>query len=84
MPILLMLNHRGRDRPSRELREPPMLEATSIRQLLAWDITLLTSPVKGKFCTTVLHSEIGAPTHSYTMAAKLPELQFLCHSPCLG
>jgi transposase InsO family protein len=44
-----LLNHRGRTRPPREPREPPMLEATGIHQVLAWDITLLPGPVKGQF-----------------------------------
>ena len=44
-----LLNHRGRSRPPREPREPPMLEATGIHQVLAWDITLLPGPVKGQF-----------------------------------
>ena len=44
-----LLNHRGRTRPPCEPREPPMLEATGIHQVLAWDITLLPSPVKGQF-----------------------------------
>jgi putative transposase len=44
-----LLNHRGRTRPPREAREPPMLEATGIHQVLAWDITLLPGPVKGQF-----------------------------------
>ena len=44
-----LLHHRGRSRPPREPREPPMLEATGIHQVLAWDITLLPGPVKGQF-----------------------------------
>jgi putative transposase len=44
-----LLNHRGRTRLPREPREPPMLEATGIHQVLAWDITLLPGPVKGQF-----------------------------------
>ena len=44
-----LLNHRGRSRPPREPREPPVLEATGIHQVLAWDITLLPGPVKGQF-----------------------------------
>lgn len=44
-----LLNHRGRSRPPREPREPPVLEATGIHQVLAWDITLVPSPVKGQF-----------------------------------
>ena len=44
-----LLNHRGRSRPPREPREPPMLEATGIYQVLAWDITLLPGPAKGQF-----------------------------------
>ena len=44
-----LLNHRGRTRPAREPREPPMLVATGIHQVLAWDITLLPGPVKRQF-----------------------------------
>ena len=44
-----LLNHRGRSRPPREPREPPVLKATGIHQVLAWDITLLPGPVKGQF-----------------------------------
>jgi transposase InsO family protein len=44
-----LLNHRGRSCPPREPREPPVLEATGIHQVLAWDITLLPGPVKGQF-----------------------------------
>ena len=44
-----LLNHRGRSRPPREPREPPVLEATGVHQVLAWDITLLPGPVKGQF-----------------------------------
>ena len=44
-----LLNHRGRSRSPREPREPPVLEATGIHQVLAWDITLLPGPVKGQF-----------------------------------
>jgi len=44
-----LLNHRGRSRPPREPREPPVLAATGIHQVLAWDITLLPGPVKGQF-----------------------------------
>ena len=44
-----LVNHRGRSRPPREPREPPMLEATGINQVLAWDITLLPGPIKGQF-----------------------------------
>lgn len=43
------LNHRSRSRPPREPREPPMLQATGIHQVLTWDITLLPGPVKGQF-----------------------------------
>ncbi|MFM7547346.1 MAG: helix-turn-helix domain-containing protein [Cyanobacteriota bacterium] len=32
-----LLHHRGRSRPPREPREPPVLEATGIHQVLAWD-----------------------------------------------
>lgn len=44
-----LLNHRGRSRPPRPPQEPPVLEATGIKQVLAWDITLLPGPVKGQF-----------------------------------
>jgi transposase InsO family protein len=44
-----LLNHRGRSRTPREPREPPVLEASGIHQVLAWDITLLPGPVKGQF-----------------------------------
>ncbi len=44
-----LLNHRGRSHPPREPREPPVLKATGIHQVLAWDITLLPGPVKGQF-----------------------------------
>lgn len=44
-----LLNHRGRSRPPREKREAPVLEATGIHQVLAWDITLLPGVVKGQF-----------------------------------
>ena len=44
-----LLNHRGRTRPAREPRDVPVLEATGIHQVLAWDITLLPGPVKGQF-----------------------------------
>ena len=44
-----LLNHRGRTRLPREPREVPVLEATGIHQVLAWDITLLPGPVKGQF-----------------------------------
>jgi transposase InsO family protein len=44
-----LLNYRGRSRPPREPREAPVLEATGIHQVLAWDITLLPGPVKGHF-----------------------------------
>ncbi len=44
-----LLNHRGRTRLPREAREVPVLEATGIHQVLAWDITLLPGPVKGQF-----------------------------------
>ncbi len=42
-----LLNHRGRARRPREPRDVPMLTATAIHQVLAWDITLLPGPVKG-------------------------------------
>jgi transposase InsO family protein len=44
-----LLNHRGRSRPPREPKEPPVLEATGVNQVLAWDITLLPGPVRGQF-----------------------------------
>jgi hypothetical protein len=44
-----LLNHRGRTRLPREPLEPPMLEATGIHQVLAWDITLVPGPVMGQF-----------------------------------
>ena len=44
-----LLNHRGRTRTAREPRDVPVLEATGIHQVLAWDITLLPGPVKGQF-----------------------------------
>ncbi len=44
-----LLNHRVRTRLPREPREVPVLEATGIHQVLAWDITLLPGPVKGQF-----------------------------------
>ena len=44
-----LLNHRTRSRPPQESREPPVLVATGIHQVLAWDITLLPGPVKGQF-----------------------------------
>jgi transposase InsO family protein len=44
-----LLHHRGRSRPSSEKKGVPVLEATGIHQVLAWDITLLPGPVKGQF-----------------------------------
>ena len=44
-----LLHHCGRTRPPREAREVPVLEATGIHQVLAWDITLFPGPVKGQF-----------------------------------
>ena len=44
-----LLNHRGRTHKPREPREAPVLEATGINQVLAWDITLLPGPIKGQF-----------------------------------
>ena len=44
-----LLNHRGRTRQPREPRDVPVLEATAIHQVLAWDITLLPGPMKGQF-----------------------------------
>jgi hypothetical protein len=41
-----LLNHRGRTRHPREQRPVPMLEARAIHPVLAWDITLVPSPVK--------------------------------------
>ena len=43
-----LLNHRGRARQMRKKREVPMLEARGIKQVLAWDITLLPSPIIGR------------------------------------
>lgn len=43
------LSHRGRSRPARAAQAPPVLEATGIHQVLAWDITLVPGPVKGQF-----------------------------------
>jgi putative transposase len=42
------LSYRGRTGLQREPREVPVLEATGIHQVLAWDITLLPGPVKGQ------------------------------------
>ena len=47
-----LLNHLGRTRPPREPRDVPVLEATGIHQVLAWDITLLPGPLKGSFTTS--------------------------------
>ena len=44
-----LLNHRGRARQMRKKREVPMLEARGIKQVLAWDITLLPSPIIGRY-----------------------------------
>ncbi|MCP9801536.1 helix-turn-helix domain-containing protein [Synechococcus sp. RedBA-s] len=44
-----LLNYRGRTHLPRAPREVPVLEATGIHQVLAWDITLLPSPLKGQF-----------------------------------
>ena len=44
-----LLNHRGRARQPRESRDVPMLTATAIHQVLAWDITLVPGPVKGQY-----------------------------------
>lgn len=44
-----LLNHRGRARQIRKKREVPMLEARGIKQVLAWDITLLPSPIIGRY-----------------------------------
>ena len=44
-----LLNHRGRSRPPREPREPPVLEATGSHPVLAWDVTLLPGLVKEQF-----------------------------------
>ena len=44
-----LLNHRGRTRCPREPREVPMLKATAIHQVLAWDITLVPGPIKGQY-----------------------------------
>jgi len=44
-----LLNHRGRSRQPSKKKEVPVLEATGIHQVLAWDITLLPGPAKGQF-----------------------------------
>ncbi len=44
-----LLTHRGRSRPARPPRHKPVLEATGIHQVLAWDITLLPGPSQGQF-----------------------------------
>ena len=44
-----LLRHRGRTRQPREPRPVPMLEARGIHQVLAWGITLLPGPGKGRF-----------------------------------
>ena len=44
-----LLNHRGRARQIRKKREVPMLEARGIKQVLAWDMTLLPSPIIGRY-----------------------------------
>ena len=44
-----LLNHRDRARQMRKKREVPMLEASGIKQVLAWDITLLPSPIIGQY-----------------------------------
>ncbi len=44
-----LLNHRGRTCSPREPREVPMLKATAIHQVLAWDITLVPGPIKGQY-----------------------------------
>ena len=44
-----LLTHRLRSRPARAPRATPVLEATGIHQVLAWDITLLPGPSKGQF-----------------------------------
>jgi hypothetical protein len=44
-----LLNHRGRARQMRKKREVPMLEARGIKQVLAWDITLLPRPIIGLY-----------------------------------
>jgi len=44
-----LLPHRGRSRPARAPRPTPVLEASGIHQVLAWDITLLPGPSKGQF-----------------------------------
>ena len=42
-----LLNHRGRARQPRKPRPVPVLEASGINQVLAWDITLVPGLVKG-------------------------------------
>ena len=44
-----LLNHRGRARQIRKKLEVSMLEARGIKQVLAWDITLLPSPIIGRY-----------------------------------
>jgi hypothetical protein len=43
-----LLNHQYRSWQPRQPREVPKLTATGIHQVLAWDITLVPGPVKGK------------------------------------
>jgi putative transposase len=43
-----LLNHRGRALQPREPRPVLMLEVGGIRQVLAWDVTLVPDPVKGQ------------------------------------
>ena len=43
-----LLNHRGRASQPRKPRPVPVLEASGINQVLAWDITLVPGPVKGQ------------------------------------
>jgi putative transposase len=46
-----LFNLRGRSRPTRELREPAVLEATSTQQMHIWDRTQLPGHMK-----SLLHS----------------------------
>ncbi|CAK6689554.1 IS3 family transposase ISPpr7 [Synechococcus sp. CBW1107] len=57
-----LLNHRGRTRLPREPREVPVLEATGIHQVLAWDITLLPGPFKGQFYYLYMGTPEKRPT----------------------
>jgi len=43
------LGHRGRCRPARAAQAPPVLEATGIHQVLAWDIPWCPALLKVSF-----------------------------------